>query len=218
MTKPAKSPRSSLAPSAITPERLPPRQRWDERYASLPPQARTEPTPFVAFCLPHLPDQGRALDIAAGAGRHTTALAQHGLRVDAVDISGRGLRLARERAVAAGLTPGRQINLILADIERPWLPQADYDVILVSFFLHRPLFPLIRERLRPGGWLIYESFTIDQAAVPTDHPIRPHFLLKRNELRSTFSDLEILFYDEGGHNNKATAQLLAKKPLSQPVI
>lgn len=218
MTKPAKWSRSSLAPSAITPERLPPRQRWDERYASLPPQARAEPTPFVAFCLPYLPGHGRALDIAAGAGRHTIALAQHGLQVDAVDISAQGLKLAQERALAAALTPGRHVRFILADIERPWLPQAGYDVILVSFFLHRPLFPLIRARLRPGGWLIYESFTIDQAAAPSDHPIRPDFLLKRNELRNTFSDFKILFYDEGGHNNKATAQLLAQKPLFQPVI
>jgi SAM-dependent methyltransferase len=217
MTKPAEWSGGSLAPSAITPERLPPRQRWDERYAGLPPQARVEPTPFVAFCLPHLPGHGRALDIAAGAGRHTIALAQRGLQVDAVDISGQGLKLARERALVAALTPG-QVHLILADIERPWLPHAGYDVILVSFFLHRPLFPLIRARLRPGGWLIYESFTIDQAAALTDHPIRPDFLLKRNELKNTFSDFEILFYDEGGHNNKATAQLLAQKPLSQPVM
>lgn len=216
MTKPAKWPPGSPAPSAITPDRLPPRRRWDERYANLAPQARAEPTPFVAFCLPHLPGHGRALDIAAGAGRHTIALAQRGLRVDAVDISGQGLKLAQERALAAALTPGRQLRFILADIERPWLPHSSYDVILVSFFLHRPLFPLIKARLRPGGCLIYESFTIDQAAAPTDQPIRPDFLLKRNELRNTFSDFEILFYDEGGHHNKATAQLLAQKPHPNP--
>ena len=71
-------------------DRLPSRQRWDHRYASLPPKARLEPTAFVAACLPKLPGRGWALDIAAGAGRHTIALAQHGLQVEAVDISGQG--------------------------------------------------------------------------------------------------------------------------------
>jgi tellurite methyltransferase len=196
----------------MTTDRLPPRQRWDHRYASLPPQARQEPTPFVAACLPKLPNQGWALDVAAGAGRHTIALAQHGLQVDAVDISGQGLRLARGRAVAAGLMPGRQVHYIMADLERPWLPRRDYDVILVSFFLHRPLFPLIEARLRPGGWLVYETFTVEQIRVNPRRSFRPDVLLQPDELRQAFASFEILSYAEGLHNEKATAQLLARKP------
>ena len=80
-------------------------------------------------------------------GGTALALAQHGLQVDAVDISGQGLHLAQQRTIEAGLTPA-QIRFIMADLERPWLPQRGYEVILVSFFLYRPLFPLIKERLR----------------------------------------------------------------------
>lgn len=202
----------SFVPSAITADRLPPRQRWDRRYASLSPQARQEPTPFVAACLPELPRHGWALDIAAGAGRHTIALAQHGLQVDAVDISGQGLRLARERAAAAGLNPGRQVHYIMADLERPWLPHRAYDVILISFFLHRPLFPLIKKRLRPGGWLVYETFTVAQTKVNPHRSYRPGILLEPQELRQAFESFELLSYAEGRHNEKATAQLFARKP------
>jgi SAM-dependent methyltransferase len=212
MTKPANSPPGSFAPSALTADRLPPRQRWDHRYGTLSPEARVEPTPFVAACLPKLPAKGRALDVAAGAGRHTIALAQRGLQVDAVDISTQGLRLARARALAAGLTPGEQLRFIVADIERPWLPHRDYEVILVSFFLHRPLFQLIKERLGPGGWLVYETFTVEQKTIPSRRPKRYELLLKVNELKRAFSDFEVLFYDEGVHNKKVTAQLLARKP------
>ncbi len=212
MTKPAKLLPGSFVPSALTADRLPPRQRWDHRYGTLSPEARVEPTPFVASCLPKLPAQGRALDVAAGAGRHTIALAQRGLQVDGVDISTQGLRLARARALAAGLTPGEQIRFIVADIERPWLPHRDYEVILVSFFLYRPLFPLIKERLRPGGWLVYETFTVEQATMSSGQPQRRELLLKIDELKNAFSDFEILFYDEGEHNQKVTAQLLARKP------
>ena len=37
------------------------------------------------------------------------------------------------------------------------------------------------------------------------------FFLKSGELKNAFSNFEILFYDEGDHNDRATAQLLAKK-------
>jgi SAM-dependent methyltransferase len=149
--------------------------------------------------------------VAAGAGRHSSALAQHGLQVDAVDISGQGLRLAQQRAKEAGVS----IRFIVADIERPWLPQRRYEVILVSFFLYRPLFPLIKARLQPGGWLIYETLTTAQQVGCGDQPICPGFLLEPDELRAAFADFEILFYTEADHGNRTTAQLLARKPSTQ---
>ena len=192
--------------------RLPPRQRWDERYTTLPAEARMEPTPFVTACLPKLPHQGQALDIAAGAGRHSLALARHGLQVDAVDISWHGLRLARQRALAAHLSPGREIRFIVADVEQPWLPHAGYEVILVSFFLCRPLFPLIKARLKPGGWLVYETFIAGSETSPDEHALRRDFLLESDELNDTFADFEIWFYAQNQDRAKATAQLLAHKP------
>jgi SAM-dependent methyltransferase len=169
---------------------------------------RREPTSFVAACLAQLPKQGSALDVAAGAGRHSLALARHGLQVDAVDISCQGLHLAQQCAKATGAP----IRFIVADIERPWLPHRFYDIILVSFFLYRPLFPLIKECLQPGGWLIYETLTTDQQ-VGLDEPMRREFLLEPGELKTAFADFEVLFYDEADHGNRVTAQLLARKRL-----
>ena len=186
------------------------RQKWDSRYTALDPQARRKPTPFVKQCLPQLPAAGRALDVAAGAGRHSLALARHGLQVDAVDISGAGLRLARQRAAEAGFDLG-QIQFIVADIEQPWLPFGQYNVILVTFFLYRPLFPLIKERLLPGGWVVYQTFSNEQIAPTASAPSHPDFLLKSGELKNTFSDFEILIYAEGDYRGYSTAQLLAKK-------
>jgi hypothetical protein len=168
----------------IDSNRLPPRRRWDKRYATLSPEARLEPRPFVAAC--------------------------RGLQVDAVDISCHGLRLARQRALAASLS--RQIRFIVADIERPWLPHAVYDVILVAFFLHRPLFPLIKARLKPGGWLVYETFIAGSDTSPEGYPLRRDFLLEPDELNDAFADFEIRFYAENQDRAKTTAQLLAQKP------
>jgi SAM-dependent methyltransferase len=132
------------------------------------------------------------------------------LRVDAVDISGQGLHLAQQCARQAGLAPGA-IRLLLADVERPWLPRRCYDVILVSFFLYRPLFSLIKEHLRPGGWLVYETLTLAPTTGAGHQPSRREFLLEPQELKQTFADFEILFYAEVDQDRRATAQLLARK-------
>lgn len=193
------------------------RAKWDRRYAGLAQEKRLEPTPFVAACLPALGPAGPALDVAAGAGRHSLALARQGWTVDAVDISRQGLQRARQRLRAAGLS--HRVRFIVADLERPWLPHGHYQLILVSFFLYRPLFPLLRERLVPGGWLVYETFTVDQflrVQQDTGHPPgRREFYLEQNELRQSFSNFDLVFYDEGEHNGKFTAQLLARKPDGQ---
>ena len=188
------------------------RQKWNRRYAQLQLYNRQKPTVFVTNCLAQLPSVGHALDIAAGAGRHTLALAAHGLDVDAVDISWQGLKLAQQQVKTAGAID--QVQFIVADVERVWLPHRTYDVISVTYFLCRELFPLIKNRLRPGGWLLYETFTTAQLCKPYHRGSkRERFYLQPNELVEAFSDFSIVFYDEGDHQNKATSQLLARKPV-----
>jgi SAM-dependent methyltransferase len=195
---------------------LSPRRKWDQCYAELAPGQRLDPTPFVASCLADLTPEGWALDVAAGAGRHSLTLARHGWSVDAVDISAQGLRLARQRALESSLD--NRIRFIVADVEQPWLPQRCYHLILVSFFLYRPLFPMLKAQLKGGGWLIYETFTVDRFEWVRNSPdgqrTRREFYLERQELRAAFSDLDIVFYEEGDYKGKSTARLLARKPMS----
>jgi SAM-dependent methyltransferase len=194
-----------------------PRQKWDQRYAALSSTDLSEPTAFVALYLPQLSGPGRALDIAAGTGRNSLALTRQGFRVDAVDISWQGLHLGRQRALALGL-PAAQIRFIVADVERSWLPLGSYDLILVSRFLYRPLFPLIKDRLGPGGWLMYETFLAEpKAQSQSCGSMSEHYLLKPDELRLAFADLEIIHYREIAYHSqedyhqRASAQLVARK-------
>jgi SAM-dependent methyltransferase len=188
------------------------RHKWDKRYTALDPDVRRKPTPFVQQCLPQLPARGRALDIAAGAGRHSLVLAEHGLQVDAVDISCKGMQLARQRALDIQCG-SENIQFIVADVERAWLPHCQYAVILVAFFLYRPLFPLIKNRLLPGGWLVYETFTNKKVdSTQGWAPSKREFLLNPGELKEAFFDFEMLFYAENNYRGRPAAQLLARKP------
>ncbi len=190
-----------------TQNRPSPRLRWDSRYAAcgdhaLPP----EPRQFLVDWLPRLPSSGLALDIAAGAGRHSLALARHGLAVHAVDISFNGLSVLASRTPKdAGITP------IVLDLERGWLPKAKYDVIVNFLFLERAIFPMILRRLRPDGWLVMETFTVEQLTLPHKAHLRRHFLLEKQELFQTFAGLEMVFYEEGLFNGNYTARMVARK-------
>src|SRR5205085_12098061 len=69
-----------------------------------------------------------------------------------------------------------------ADIEGgPW-PFADvqFDAIVVVNYLHRPLLPLLRGALGPGGVLLYDTFA--QGNELYGRPANPAFLLAPGEL------------------------------------
>ena len=71
----------------------------------------------------------------------------------------------------------------------PPLGDAAYDVIVVTHYLHRPLFPSLLAALRPGGTLVYETFLRAQAA--RGRPTNPDFLLEPGELRRLVAPLDV---------------------------
>lgn len=180
------------------------------------------PARFLVQQLPRLP-KGRALDVAAGRGRHTLFLASHGYQVDAIDRDAEALAQLAATARQAQL---RAITTKVLDLEQPApfvpdLGKDSYDVIVVFFYLHRSLMPHLIEALKPGGMLVYETFTIDNY-FHHKHPRRWEFCLVHNELLRLTSTLQVLHYDEGLHEGghgqgpSYTAQLLALKPAQPP--
>jgi SAM-dependent methyltransferase len=116
---------------------------------------------------------GRVLDVASGSGRHARWLAAHGFAVDALD------RDAQALAQLAGV-PG--VTAHCADIENAAWPCARgvYDGVIVTNYLHRPLFGELLAALAPGGVLIYETFAKGNERF--GRPSNPAFLLAPGEL------------------------------------
>jgi len=155
--------------------------------------------------------RGPVLDLACGDGHNGVFLAERGLAVMCCDTSRGALERAGELASRRGAT----VSLWEVDLERPGinpLREDAYGAILVFRYLHRPLFPCIRKALRPGGLLVYETFTVEQAAF--GRPRNPDHLLHPGELRQAFADWEILHSFEGVKENprRAVAQLVCRKP------
>jgi tellurite methyltransferase len=166
-----------------------------------------EPAAFLVENIALLPI-GRALDVAMGNGRNAIYLAGAGFTVEGIDNSPEAIESARKAAKEAGVAITTQI----ADLEggNYLIEKSVYDVIICFNYLHRPLIPCIKEGIRPGGMVVYETFIVDQAQF--GHPRNPDYLLKHNELLDMFRDFRCLRYHEGIiGGRKAVAGILAQK-------
>jgi SAM-dependent methyltransferase len=142
---------------------------WVQRWASL------------------VPAGGPVLDIACGGGRHALFFAARGHPVTAVD---------RDSAAISTLAGQAGITALCADLETGSWPYAgrQFAAVVVTNYLHRPLFPALMAALAPGGVLIYETFAQGNEAY--GRPANPDFLLQRGELLRAVGAARVLAYED----------------------
>lgn len=146
-----------------------------------------EPSEWVLRWAPLVGRGAAVLDVACGGGRHARFFAGLGHAVDAVD---------RDAAAVAALAGVSGVTALCADIENgPW-PYAgrQFGGIVVTNYLHRPLFPVLIDALAPGGVLIYETFALGNEAY--GRPSNPDFLLRRGELLQAAAGLRVVAFED----------------------
>ena len=144
------------------------------------------PSVWVRRFLPLIKPGGFVLDLAAGGGRHVCLLRDHGFAVRAVD------RDVEALLPLAG--PGCEVQQIDLETGEPWLGE-DFDGIVVTNYLHRPLLPVIGRAIAPSGVLIYETFARGNERF--GRPRNPEFLLRPGELLQAFAMLTIIAFEQG---------------------
>ena len=149
------------------------------------------PSPWVLRFAPLMP-AGDVLDLACGSGRHVRLLAALGHPVLAVD---RDLQ-----ALAACAAPGVSTEQHDLESAAPWpFTGREFAGIVVTNYLHRPLFGPLLKALAPGGMLIYETFAKGNGRF--GKPSNPDFLLRPGELleqaRLFGSGMRIVAYEDG---------------------
>lgn len=157
---------------------------------------------------------GPVLDLACGSGRNGIYLIKQGQPVIFADR-----RQAVLDDIAQDLKDNELATFWAVDLEQADTnPFAEHSfaAILAFRYLHRPLFPALKASVKPGGLVVYETFTMCQPRF--GRPSNPSFLLRPGELENTFSDWNILYRFEGvtrsetGGQDQAIAQIVARKP------
>ena len=154
---------------------------WVERFAHL------------------VPAGARVLDLACGPGRHARFFAARGCQVDAVD---------RDPNCGQALAGVLRVRFLAADLEERRWPYDGrlFDAIVVTNYLHRPLFPRLLSALARGGVLLYETFAAGNERY--GKPSNPDFLLLDRELLERCAPLlHVLAFEDGACSTPRLARV-----------
>ena len=148
-----------------------PPSKWVERWSHL--------------VKPH----GTVLDVACGHGRHAYYFHQQNCFVTLLDRA--------QAAIESIAINAHACEKVVADIENGAWPLAgrQFDAVVVTNYLWRPLMATLLASLIPGGVLIYETFASGNETV--GKPSRPDFLLQPGELLDVCKSLRVVAYEDG---------------------
>ncbi len=157
---------------------------------------------------------GVVLDVACGQGRHARWFHQQNHRLVLVDRS--------QAAIESIAIPADAREAVVADIENgPWpFAGRQFDAVVVTNYLWRPLMPTLLASLASGGVLLYETFA--QGNETVGKPSRADFLLRPGELLDICQDLRVLAFEDGfdagpdGQTPRFVQRIAAVRETQQP--
>ena len=181
------------------------RDKWEELYAS-GGRADRPPSAWMVRAVASLPNDLPVADVAGGTGRHGVPAARSGRYVVLVDIV--------LQAVAAAKTAAPSLDGVVAEASRLPLRAGRFGIVMVANFLDRAIFPDLIALLAPGGYLVYETYTMAHLDLVQRGLARgPHslaYLLQPGELPVLARPLTAVEYWEGEVEDEAGRRCCAR--------
>lgn len=134
---------------------------------------------------------GPAIDLACGLGANSFLMAEKEYQVTAVDFSEVAINFVKEE----GKRRGYDVNALTADLKDfSLLSQSlqTYDLVIMTYYLDRSLFPVIERLVKPGGCFFMETFFKTE----NGSQISEKYTLTSNELLTRFKNWRILYFEE----------------------
>ena len=157
------------------------------------PHGHGRASDWIGRFLPGVVVGGTVIDVACGAGRHLRAARALGHPVVGLDRDVSGLADLEGRA---------DVEIVAHDLEaeggcRLPLGGRRFQGVIVTNYLYRPLFPVLRDLVAEDGMLLYETFARGQERF--GKPSNPAFMLAPNELLgpSLVEDLVVVAFEQG---------------------
>src|SRR5690606_15439535 len=128
---------------------------------------------------------GTALDLACGLGGNSIFLSRLEYQVHAIDISDVAVNFIKDKSKVYDLNIAPQIADLTKWNNLKW-PGKSVDLIVISYYLDRTLFPIIKNYLKEGGYLFMETFY--QSPLNKNQQVSNQYKLEPKELLSEFKD------------------------------
>ena len=106
-----------------------------------------------------------------------------------------------------------RIKAVLGDAKKYQFKPNSFDAVLCFYYVDRELLPLLMNILKPGGYLYYEAYTLDQKIKAGLKDYDDDYYLKSGELKDLLkvTGFKIIKYEEGVFGNEYRASSIARK-------
>lgn len=182
------------------------RIRWNLKLSAPSYEANWAPEVMLASQLKDLAP-GHALELACGIGANALFLAKRGWTVDAVDQSDVAIERLRRAARSEGVSG--QISLHLSDARAFHIEKDSYDLVVCIRFLDRSLLDPLAAALKPGGLLLFKTFTTAHLRYQPRFP--EAYCLEPDELPSLFPSLAVVLHEENDDGQAATSTFVGRR-------
>lgn len=176
------------------------KDKWNRKYKDrLNNHGAPEPNERLLRIAKYL-NGGAAIDYAAGLGGNSLFLAEKGYDMTAIDISDVAINFIKDQADLRNL----KIDAKLADLtkESTTLTSEKFDLAIITYYLDRSLFPLVKQVIKEDGYLFYETFYKNGAA--GNGHVSNQYKLDSNELLNQFRKWKVLFFEECEEEGRQT--------------
>ena len=90
----------------------------------------------------------------------------------------------------------------LTDIPSLQLKDSCFDLVVITYYLDRLLFPLVKSIIKDNGYFFMETFY--QSPTNENQGVSSQYKLKPGELLAEFKDWKVLFYEENQQEGRQT--------------
>lgn len=184
------------------------RKKWNRKYNERITIKQGEPEANVNLKeLVSSLKGGRALDLACGLGGNSLFLAKSNYEVQALDVSDVAIDFLRDQAELKQL-PIQPTVYDLTDISNLPIEKNSFDLVIVTYYLDRALFPIVKSVIRDQGFFFMETYY--QSPTTKNQGVSNQYKLEPEELVNEFGNWNVLFYEENEEEGIQT--IFCQKP------
>jgi tellurite methyltransferase len=187
--------------------------KWNTKHKDRLDQLKeSQPNPRLKNLSAYL-NGGTALDLACGLGGNSLFLARMNYQVEAIDISDVAITYIQEQAEKNQLNIQPRVGDLTELTNLHW-QDSTFNLIVISYYLDRLLFPVVKSLINEEGYLFMETFY--QSAQKENQGISNQYKLQPKELLAEFGDWTVLFFEENEQEGWQT--IFCQKPPSKLIV